>query len=369
MEDINKNNTEKLFENQIILFKRVNVLDKANFYEYLSVMVDWGVSLIEALWSVESKITGGYFTEKINQLMTYISSWDSFSKAMKKMPDVFENSEISIVEAGEQTGGLVESLAKLSVDLKKVYNLKRKVKSSLTYPLIIFLFLFLAITIVLVYVIPSITPLFTNTDIELPVATQALIYTSDFVKYNFGIIILFFATLYVWFIWYRSTKTWKEQLDHFYLHLPLVGKVYKNFILSNIAANIGSLIWSGVSIISTLKLVGRSCNNEVYWQLFDSIVIRVSKWEQVVESMREVDPLKIYFPSDFTQMLWVGERTATLEKISRKINTQYEKEVEYSLDSLTKWIEPIAILLAGIFVSWFAFAIFWAIIKVTQTVG
>jgi type II secretory pathway component PulF len=79
----------------------------------------------------------------------------------------------------------VESLAKLSEDLKKVYNLKRKVKASLTYPFIIFLFLFLAVIIVLVYVIPSITPLFANSDVELPAATQALMATSDFVKYNF----------------------------------------------------------------------------------------------------------------------------------------------------------------------------------------
>lgn len=369
MEINNTNETEKTSEKQIILFKKINVLDKANFYEYLSVMVDGGVSLTEALWSVESKITGWYFTEKISELLTYISSWDSFSKAMKKMPDVFEWSEVSIVEAWEQTGWLVESLAKLSEDLKKVYNLKRKVKASLTYPLIIFIFLFLAVVIVLIYVIPAITPLFANSDVELPGATKALIATSDFVKNRFWIIILFLATLYVSFVWYRSTKSGKEQLDHFYLHLPLVWSVYKNFILSNIAANIWSLIGSGVSVITTLKLVGRSCNNEVYSQLFDSIVMRVSKWEQIVESMREIDPLKLYFPADFTQMLSVGERTASLEKISRKINSQYEKEVEYSLSSLTKWIEPLAILLAWLFVSWFAFAIFGAIMKVTQTVG
>lgn len=368
MQELETNTKKENKPTQYILFKSINPLDKANFYEYLSVMIDGGVSITEALSSVESKISWSYFNEKIWELITYISSWDSFSKAMKKMPDVFSSAEISIIEAGEQIWGLVESLWKLSEDLKKVYNLKKKVKWALTYPLIIFLFLFLAILIVLIYVIPAIIPLFANSDVELPAATNALIATSDFLKWNFGLLILFIASSYVALIWYKTTSTGKEQLDNFYLQLPLIWDVYRNYLLSNISANLWSLIWSGVTVMTTLKLVWRSCWNEVYKQLFDTIMIRVSKWDKIVESMRDIDPLKLYFPSDFTQMLGVWEKTANLEKISRKINAQYEKEVEYSLESLTKWIEPLAILLAWLFVTWFAFAIFGAILKVTQTV-
>ncbi|MCP4524144.1 MAG: type II secretion system F family protein, partial [Candidatus Gracilibacteria bacterium] len=339
---------------KIILFKRVNVLDKANFYEYISVMLDGGVSFSEALESVDAKIDGEFFKEKIGELLMYIQSGDSLSKSMKKMPDVFESFEISIVEAGEQTGTMVEALAKLSEDLKKVHNLRKKIKGALTYPFIIFLFLILAVLIVLVYVIPAITPMFTDAEVELPFATQALVATSDFVKNQYILLILFLASFYVMYIGYKSTKSGREQLDHMILQLPLIGKVYKNYILSNISSSLASLIGSGVSVMSTLKLVGKSCNNEIYEQLFEMIVHRVSKGEKIVNSMREVDPLKVYFPADFTQMLSVGEKTANLESISRKLNDQYEKEVEYSLASLTKWIEPLAILLAGLFVSWFA---------------
>ena len=97
--------------------------------------------------------------------------------------------------------------------------------------------------------------------------------------------------------------------------------------------------------------------------------MKVSTWEKIVDAMRWVDPEMKYFPSDFLQMLSVGEKTASLDKISAKINIQYEKEVDYALTNLTKWIEPLAILIAWVFVLWFAFAIFWAILKVTQTVG
>ncbi len=365
----NTTNNQSLKNKQIILFKSVSQLDKANFFEYISVMVDGWVSITESLDSVEAKVSSAYFKEKIDELHMYIQSGDSFSKAMKKMPDIFSRSEVSIVESWEQTGGLVGSLAKLSDDLKKIHNLKKKVQSSLTYPFIIFIFLFIAIIVVLVYVIPAIMPLFEGTDVELPWATKALIATSDFVKYNYGLLLLFLASLYVWFIWYKSTQSGKEQIDHFFLHMPLVGRVYRNYMLANISSNLWSLIGAGVSVMNTLKLVWKSTDNEIYKHLFEDIQKKVSQWEQIVESMKQVDPRKIYFPADFLQMLSVWERTASLEKISRKLNNQYEKEVEYSLANLTKWIEPIAILLAGLFVTWFAFAIFWAILQVTNTVG
>lgn len=368
-ENITNTAWEIAAQKNIMLFKKISKLDKANFFEYISVMVDGGVSITQSLESVESKISSVYFKEKIQELYMYIQSWDSFSKAMKKMPDIFTRAEVSIVESWEQTGGLVISLWKLSDDLKKVHNLRQKVKSSLTYPLVIFLFLFVAIIVVLIYVIPAIMPLFEGSNVELPTATKALIATSDFVKNNYWLLILFFASAYVGFMWYKTTDSWKEQIDHFFLHMPLVGKVYRNYILANVASNLWGLIAAGVSVINTLKLVWKSTDNEIYKHLFEDIQKKVSLWEPIVESMKQVDPRKIYFPADFTQMLSVGEKTASMEKISRKLNNQYEKEVEYSLANLTKWIEPLAILLAGWFVTWFAFAIFGAILQVTNTVG
>lgn len=365
----NTQNKSSIADKQIMLFKTVSQIDKANFFEYISVMVDGWVSITESLESVEAKVSSAYFKEKIEELHMYIQSGDSFSKSMKKMPDIFTRAEVSIIESWEHTGWLVQSLAKLSEDLKKVDALKKKVKWALTYPFIIFLFLFIAIIVVLIYVIPAIMPLFEWTDVELPTATKALLATSDFVKYNYGLLLLFLASIYVGYLWYKSTQSGKEQIDHFFLHLPLVGRVYRNYILANISSNLWSLMWAWVSVINTLKLVWRSTNNEIYKHLFEDIEKKVSEGEPIVDSMKQVDPRKLYFPADFTQMLSVWERTATLEKISKKLNTQYEKEVEYSLASLTKWIEPIAILLAGLFVTWFAFAIFGAILKVTNTVG
>lgn len=360
--------TKQIENKEFIVFKKVSLIDKYNFYEYLSVMIDWWVSIVEALESVESKITSVYFKIKIKELITYISSWDSFSKSMKKIPDVFQSSEISVIEAGETTWMLSVSLLKLSEDLKKIHNLRNKIKWSLTYPLIIFLFLFLSLVIVLTFVIPEIKPLFDTTEVELPMATKLLIVSSDFVIWNFWLLFLAFASFFVFILWYKNTPSGKKSIEEFLLWMPLVWKVYRNYILSNIASTLGSLIWSWVNIVKTLTLIWKATNNSIYEELFEEIVVRVSSWEQIVKAMEWVDPEKKYFPADFLQMLSVWERTANLESISKKLNAQYTKEVDYSLATLTKWIEPLAILFASIFVLWFAYAILWAILKITQTV-
>ena len=188
----------------MIFFKNVSIKDKYNFYEYLSVMLDWWVSLIEALDSVQSRVNWTYFKEKIKELITYISYWDSFSKSMKKNPDIFSVSEISIIESWETTGMLSESLMKISHDLKKVYELRNKVKAALTYPFIIFLFLFLALLIVLTFVVPEIKPLFETTELDLPTSTSLLIFISDFVINNLGLLFLSLASVTVFFIWYKN---------------------------------------------------------------------------------------------------------------------------------------------------------------------
>ena len=114
----------------------------------------------------------------------------------------------------------------------------------MTYPLIIFVFLILAIVTVLVYVIPAVSELFATSEVELPMATKALIATSDFLIYNWALLLLFIAFVSLLFYGYKNTEKGKANFDYFLLSLPLVGKVYKNYLLASFATNMGSLISS-----------------------------------------------------------------------------------------------------------------------------
>lgn len=349
--------------------KKVGLVDKFNFYEYVSVMLDGGVTISETLDSVQSKIQNTFFKEKIKELQTYVSSGDSFSKSMKKIPQIFSGGEISIIESWETTGKLSLSLAHLSENIRKSHDLRSKIKAALTYPAIIFLFLILAIVIVLTYVIPSVSQLFATSEVSLPIATQALIATSNFVMYQWLYIVLFILFVWLFFVAYKNTETGRANIDHFLLGLPLVWKVYKNYILAALSTNLGTLIASGVPVVKSLTLTSKSLDNKVYEAYLDAVTQKVSGWQKIVESLQEVDPRNEFFPLSFLQMLSVGEKTASLDTVTQKLTDQYTREVNYSLWNLTKWIEPLAILIAGVFVLWFAFAIFGAILKVTQTVS
>lgn len=351
------------------MFRKISLVDKFNFYEYLSVMLDGGVTISETLDSVQTKIKNSYFKEKITELQTYVSSGDSFSKSMKKVPQIFSTGEIAMVESWETTGKLSVSLWNLAENLRKSHDLRSKIKWALTYPAIIFSFLWIAVTIVLAYVIPAVSQLFETSEVTLPIATVALIATSDFVIHNWPYIILFVLTCIVFFYGYKNTEKGKANIDYFLLSFPLVGRVYRNYLLASLSTSLGTLISSGVSIVKSLSLTGKSLNNKVYETLITEITESVSGGKKIVESMQEVDPSNNFFPLDFLQMLSVWEKTASLEKVSVKLTDQYTREVKYSLANLTKWIEPIAILVAWVFVLWFAFAIFGAILKVTQTVS
>lgn len=356
-------------EEGFTLFKKVSDKDKYNFYEYLSIMINSWVWMREALEWVTEKLDNVFFKQKINEILVFISSWDSLSKAMKKNPDIFSKHETSIIEAWEATGTLDKSLSSLAISIKKNDILKKKIKSSLTYPIIILIFLVLAVVIVLIYVIPSLMPLFENSDAELPWATIALVATSNFLQHNYLILLFLIFAFIVFMIGYKTTESGKEKIDNILLSLPLIWDVYRNYIISNVSGTMWNLIWAWVSTMKVLKLVWKSSGSYIYEQLFEQIIKRVESWNKIVDSMREVDPDKFYFPNSYLQMLAVWERTANMKEINDKITDQYSREVDYSLANLTKWIEPIAIIIAAGFVLWFAFAVFGAILQVTQAVG
>ena len=367
-DNIKTNNWLDLQEEGFTLFKKVWDKDKYNFYEYLSVMLDSWVSLSKTLSWVWEKLDNLYFKQKINELEVFVSSWDSLSMAMKKLPQIFSSHEISIIEAWESTWTLNESLENLANFIKKRDILKKKIKSSLTYPFIIFVFLILAIVIVLTYVIPALMPLFENSDAKLPFATRALIATSNFIQ-NYWLILLFFIFAFIVFILiYASSESWRAKLDNILLSLPLIWPVYRNYVISNISLIMWNLIWAWIWMVKVLSLTWKASWSFVYEKLFEEIKQKVELWNKIVDSMQEVDEDKFYFPNSYLQMLSVWEKTANMQKINNKISDQYLREVDYSLATLTKYIEPIAIVIAAVFVLWFAFAVFGAILQVTQSI-
>lgn len=352
----------------IYFWSKVTPKDKAFFYEHLSNLVDWWVTVINSLSAFIDKSKKPVLAKEISNLLFFINSWDSFSVAMKKLPETFNRKEIAIIEAWESSWTIQKSFENLSKQIRDQEDLKSMAKWALTYPTIIMTFLIIAVFIIMTFVIPKIIPLFSTASVELPLITRALIFTSNTIINNKLLIIFSVIFIIFWFVIYSKSEHWKKYFDSLYLSIPIAWDVYKNFILAQIASNLGLLIWAWIPIIKTLRLTWEASNNNIYKIAIDIISEKVNSWKRITQSIEETDPKHIYFPNDFVQMISAWEKTSTINTVCFKIHKQYSKEVEHSVWVLIKWIEPIAILIAWIFVTWFAAAIFAAVIKITETV-
>ena len=135
-----------------------------------------------------------------------------------------------------------------------------------------------------------------------------------------------------------------------------------------VASTLSLLLEAGIPIIRTLGLTGEGSNNVLFQEKIEEISKKVQNGKKIAESIEESDPKFEVFTQDFYQIISAGERTSTINKVCRKLATQYTREVDSSISVLVRFIEPLAILIAGIFVLWFAFGIFSAVLKITETV-
>ncbi len=350
-------------------WERVGAKDKALLYEHLSNLLEGGVSIIKALDSFGAKCPNRLLALAVDNLQFFVNNGDPLSLAMKKMPDVFEKYEVAIVEAGENSGKAQSALRDLASELRKGHDLAAKVQGALTYPTIIMVFLALAVVVVMTFVVPRLLPLFASSNMQLPMSTQILVKISDFFTQNWIYLLIVVGLGGVGLGAFRNSLAGRQTLDGLMVDLPLVGTVYRNYLMSRIAANLALLLGGGIPVVKSLQLVGVISNNLAYEATMDEVARLVSEGKKICDSFEKADAGRGLFTLDFIQMVESGERTSTINIVGKRLSQQYEQEVQYSLDAMLKWVEPGAVLVAGLFVVWFAFSIYAAILQITQGVS
>ncbi len=288
---------------------------------------------------------------------------------MRKFPSFYDEKEVAIIESGEQTGMLKDSFQAIASELRMQSELRSKVVGALTYPFVIMFFLVLALTVVMTYVVPQIMPIIAELTTKVSFSTRSLIFMSNFLRHNIIFIILVFVAFGLIFRGYSMTDIGKKRLDHMKIYAPIIGVVYKNYLIVQVMSTFHLLSSSGVSIIKTLRLTGASSGNSKIADMYAYMATEVSKGKKISEAMFEVDKEGYIFSSDIVQMIESAEKTSTVHQISKKISEQYRREVDASLAIMVKLIEPIALLLAWVFVMWFAIAIFSSIMQVVDVAG
>lgn len=351
------------------LFSSISIKDKALFYESTANLLEGWVTLLSALHGLHDRLTDSRLKEAIDHLIFFIEWGDAVNIAMRKLPHLFSEGEVAIVESGEQTGMLQKAFLSLANDLRDQEALRGKIISATTYPVIVMMFLVLAFIVVMAYVVPQLLPIISQMSGELPIMTRTLIWVSSFLSENIISITIVSIALISIFIGYIRTDMGRYRWDMEKIRFPLTGNVYKNYLVVRTMSTLHLLISSWVSIVKTLRLTGESSGNVVIKKLFLLISDDVAHGTKISESMRNQDAHRAFFTPDILQMIESAERTSTLDSVTDTIHVQYKREVDVALGMMVKFIEPIALLLAGLFVLWFAIAIFSAIMQIVSLAG
>jgi type IV pilus assembly protein PilC len=345
--------------------RRVTLEELAVFCRQLATMVDAGIPLVSSLDILAEQMENPTFKDITTRVRDDVETGSSLSEAMAKHVSVFSELFINMARAGETSGMLDEILDRLATYLEKLSSLQRKVRSALVYPTVV-TFMALGITIfLLVKVIPMFKDIYAGFGAELPVPTQVVINISDFIKAYFYIVIgvtilgLFLAGRYI------RTKRGRLRFDRLKLRLPVFGMLIRKVAVAKFTRTLSTLTKSGVPILNSLEIVGKTSGNRVVEIAVDEVRTSVREGESIAAPLSKSG----IFPPMVVRMISIGEKTGELEKMLAKISDFYEEQVDTAVGSLTSLIEPLIIAFLGIVIGGIVICMFLPIVQITQLIG
>jgi len=352
---------------QARLNRRVRGQDLLVFTRQLSTIVSAGLPLMQGLDILAEQTEDPRFAKIISAIGQNVEAGETFSNSLKLFNRAFPDIYISMVQAGEASGDLDGVLLQLADYLEASEELKRRIRSAMTYPVVAFSMIILIAAGLIIFVVPQFAEIFNSFGKALPAPTQMLINASNAMRtmtfwgIALGTIIGTVAFLRI----YGSTATGKYTLDSLKLRLPIFGPLMRKVAISRFARTLSTLTRSGVSILQAMEIVERTAGNEVYAKAIREAAEAVRSGETLAEPLARAQ----VFPAMVTRMIGVGEKTGALEGMLAKISDFYDSEVKATVDALTSLIEPMLIGIMGIVVGGIVMGLFMPIFQLSSIVG
>ncbi|OGI25245.1 MAG: hypothetical protein A3J76_05360 [Candidatus Moranbacteria bacterium RBG_13_45_13] len=332
------------------------------FSRQMAVMVEAKVPLIAALKGIIDQNENPYFAKILSVVLADVDEGKSLSESLRKHPDVFSELYVNMVQSGEISGNLQQSLENLADNIEKNYILTQKIRGVLYYPAFILTAFFIVAFLMLTFVIPKLTEMLKETNAYLPVTTRILIWTGDFMQqWWWAVLIVFFAAL-AGIVYYARSEDGKKEFDVIKLKIPIAGRVLRYVYLARFAENLSTLVRSGIPIVTALQITGRVVGNIVYENHIIEVAQRVKSGGTVSENLSQ----RKEFPSIMTQMIKVGEETGKLDSTLDTMSKFYTREADQLVSNLSSIIEPVLIVILGVAVGTLVFSIIIPIYNIAQ---
>lgn len=347
------------------IFGRVALLEKINFIKNLGVMLKAGFPASRALKSLVEQTNNSTFKSALADIASQVEGGQTLAASMARYPSIFSDLFVNIVKVGEISGNLEESLKGLAVQLEKDNTLIRKTRGAMIYPTVVLSVMVLVVIVMFTFVLPKLTDLFNEFDVQLPFLTRVILGMVNFMKV-YGIIVLlaFIAGMAGVMVMVKNPKI-KVYLDALVLKMPVLGNIVKNTNLARFSRTLASLLHSGMPILESLNITGQSLTNNSYKKA-------VSKAENMVRSGSSISVALRGFPDLFplltVNMITVGEESGSTENILLDLALFYETEVDQSVSNLSSVLEPALMVIVGAGVGVLAVALIMPIYSITQSI-
>ena len=350
------------------LFGRVKLNDLTIFCRQFATMINAGVSLVRCLAVLETQSTNVKLKEIIRTIQSEVEGGATLSKSLMKFPKVFNNLFIGLIRAGEVGGVLDETLERLAGFLEKDMELRRKIKSAMTYPVLVLIVATGIVLFLMTFILPKFMDLFEELGIgedKMPAMTLFLKHLSDFILHRWYLMLVGMIVFVIAFKAYVRTKMGHRQYDWVKLRVPVFGKLNHKIAVARFSRTLSTLLTSGVPILQAMETVAGAVANDILSEAILNARTAIREGERIGDPLEKSG----LFPPMVVQMITIGEETGALDQMLEKIADFYEQEVEAALESLAAALEPVMIVVLGVIVGFIVIAMFMPLIAVISSLS
>jgi type IV pilus assembly protein PilC len=340
--------------------KKVKTKDLSIAARQIATMIAAGLSLLRTLTIIAEQTENPRLAKAFAGVRSDVEGGSSFSDSIARRPEIFPPLMINLVRAGEVGGFLEGSLESIASNYEAEVKLNGKIKSAMTYPVVVLIIALVAVAAMLIFIVPVFSAMFKQLNAPLPLPTQFLVVLSQGMVYIGPITLVVVIAFSIWWRRNKNKEAVRKVVDPLKLKVPVFGELSKKVAIARLTRNLAMMMGAGVPILRSLSIVGAVANNWTVEQALNKVGESVRQGKSIAEPLSK-EPL---FPSMVTQMIAVGEDSGALEVMLHKVSEFYDQEVESMTEQLTALIEPIMIAVIGVLVGGMIVALYMPIFDI-----
>lgn len=346
-------------------FNTVSAADLGLATQQLAVLLRSGIPLVEALTALIEQLDNPEFKNAFTDTRDKVNEGTSFANALRAHPRYFSGLYVSMVSAGEASGTLEVVLERLSDFLERQADLRSKVQGAMAYPVVMMGVGVLVMMVLMGFVVPKVSSVYESFSAALPWYTTLLIAVSDFIADFWWLVFIGLGGAFYAFRRWKATPKGRERWDNWMLKAPLIGDLTVKVAVSRFARTLSTLLSSGVPVLQAMEITKNVLGNVELMKVIDTARESVREGEGLAKPLKESER----FPPIVTHMIAIGERSGQLEQMLENVAKAYDQQVSVRVDTMTRLLEPLIIVVMGVMVGSIAMAILIPLMSMSEYIG